>query len=419
MWGDNADLALITRLEAYGTLGDFWRNTGGITRWSARKGLHVIDKSRAAVSAEPLKTMGFVPVPALRLGVPVLHHDLLTPWPPEQDKVSLLDEDLLQHFKGPRVLFSDGFSSEDLALRAVYFEEPGSFTKSIGVISGPDADSDLLKFLSAYLRSNLGRYFLMMRAWKMLCERNAVHLGDVATFPFFTADKGPAPDKSMAALRAVADRMTALMRTHEWQQAAAYANMKADIDEHVFDYFDIAPQERALICETVNILMPSIRPRGYVGLNTPIQRIAGADDVEEYAQALSHELTNWRRRTQGKGQFDVRVVASDPSRPGGSGVVHILFNHETTAEGQSSSRSDSNAVLETFAELRRQGLAVVPAGRTLWLVPDTFIWADGTIFIVRSLVRRNWTIRQALRDAEHIVRHVQDGQSRNSELVAA
>jgi hypothetical protein len=30
-----------------------------------------------------------------------------------------------------------------------------------------------------YLRSSLARYFLMMRGWKMLCERNGVHLSDV------------------------------------------------------------------------------------------------------------------------------------------------------------------------------------------------------------------------------------------------
>jgi hypothetical protein len=419
MWGDNADLALITRLEVYGTLGDFWKKAGGKARWSARKGLHVIDKSRIPVSSAPLWNMGFVQVPALRLGVPVLHPKLLIEWPRDQEHVALLDDELMRHFDGPRVLFSDGFSSEDLALRAVYFDQPASFTKSIGVIAGPEADADLLQFVSAYLRSSLGRYFLMMRAWKMLCERNAVHLGDVATFPFFEPAFSPNPERSLQALRIVASKMSELSNVDEWQQAAAYLTMKDIIDECVFDYFDVTQEERAFVRETVNILMPSIRPRGYSGLNTPTQRTATPDDIEIYARTLATELTNWRKRTKGKGKFDVSVVSSDLSRDGPAGIVRIQFNDQKTADGSSSFRIDNDAVLETFSELRRLGLSVMPTSQALWFVPDTFIWSDGTVFVVRSLIGRSWTIRQALRDAERIVRNVHEGQIGNATLVAA
>jgi hypothetical protein len=40
-------------------------------------------------------------------------------------------------------------------------------------------------------------------------------------------------------------------------------------------------------------------------------------------------------------------------------------------------------------------------------VPDVHLWIDESLYLVRPLARRNWTRRQAHRDAEHIVRSVQ------------
>jgi|TARA_R110000824_G_C15228638_1_gene678249 hypothetical protein len=418
MWGDNADLALITRLELFGKLGDFWTRTDGKSRWSARKGLHIRDKSRIPVSSEPLRDMGFVKIESLSAGVPVLHSSLLVNWPDDQPQVALLDEKMLEHFDGPRVLFADGFSREDLALRAVYYDQPASFTKSIGVIAGSEADSGLLKFVAVYLRSSLGRYFLMMRAWKMLCERNAVHLSDVATFPFFEPEAGTDPERSTRALENVSLKVAQLTAIEEWQQNAEYLNMKEELDEHVFDYFDLSVEERALVRETVNVFMPSIRPRGYRSLNTPAQQSASKADVEIYAQTLSNELTNWRKRTNGQGRFHVHVVNSEQSRAGPVGIARIEFDDQKTTEGSSSVIVNNDAVIALLSELGAQGLSIMPSTESLWFVPDTFIWSDGAVIVARTLTRRNWTIRQALRDAEHIVRSVQERQTSKNKPVA-
>ena len=66
-----------------------------------------------------------------------------------------------------------------------------------------EADAPLLKFAAVYLRSSLARYFLMMRGWKMLCERNGIHLTDVDAFPFFAPEDAPDPDAAATALASV------------------------------------------------------------------------------------------------------------------------------------------------------------------------------------------------------------------------
>jgi hypothetical protein len=67
----------------------------------------------------------------------------------------------------------------------------------------------------------------------------------------------------------------------------------------VFDYFDTPENERVLVRETVDILMPSIRPRSFVSLDTPAQHTALPPDFERYAKALAEALTALRQHTSG------------------------------------------------------------------------------------------------------------------------
>jgi len=413
MWGDSSDLSLIARLELFGTLGDFWKRSGGKSRWTARKGVHFVDRSVEPVSAEPLQALPFVPVPALKAGVPLLHPDLLTKWPIEQETVAHINKSLFATFDGPRVLYPDGFSREEHSLRSVYYDRPATFSTSIGVIAGPKEDAALLKFVSVYLRSSLARYFLMMRAWKMLCERNAVHLKDIANFPFFEPKYSSDPEKSNTALAFISMKMAELASIPEIKQLQVYGEMRDALDDGVFDYFDVSQEERALVRETVKILMPSIRPRSYRSLNTLAQQPAHISDLKIYGNALEKTLTTWRMRTEGQGQFTVDVISSDPGKAGPMGIVRIDYNSEQTRNGCSSVQINNDVVIETLQQLRNLGLSVIPSGDALQLVPDTFVWAPDALFLVRSMTRRNWTLRQALRDAESIVREVQ-GHQRSS-----
>ena len=180
-----------------------------------------------------------MPIAALSAGSPVLHPHLLKSWPDDQSTVVGLNENVLAVFEGPRVLFPDGFSRQDHSVRAVYYDGPASFTHSIGVIAGAREDAPLLQFAAVYLRSSLARYFLMMRGWKMLCERNGVHLSDVETFPFFAPEDAPDADAAAAALASVTSHMTELTALDEAEQGPRYRNIRDALDDAVFDYFGL------------------------------------------------------------------------------------------------------------------------------------------------------------------------------------
>ncbi|MBS0470936.1 MAG: N-6 DNA methylase [Proteobacteria bacterium] len=406
MWGNPADIALIGRLAGHGTLDDLC-GTGSSARLVARKGIHTADASRDAVDAGPLRRMRFVPVEALGARSPVLHPDLLTAWPRDHATVVGLDDRIRAVFKGPRVLFTDGFSREDLSIRAVYYDGPASFTHSIAVIAGDEEDAPLLKLLAAFLRSSLAQYFLMMTAWKMLCERNAVHLVDVQHFPFFEPSAAPNPRKAREAMRRICASMNRLAALDELDQRQAYEQARDEIDSDVFDYFDLSADEKAFVLETVSVMLPSIRPRSYSSLNTVAQRTATKADIGRYARALGQSLTEWRKRTGGRGRFDVDVNASTPARAGGIGVAKIAFDNTETTDAAVATTIDDQLAHAALNAVRQMGLFVVPSGESLHLIPDAYVWSNEAIYLARPLIRRNWTLRQAGQDAEHIVRDVQ------------
>lgn len=415
MWGDANDLAILSRLSLRGTFANFWRGSREFRRWTYRKGIHLEDRTRRAVDPGSLRDMPHVPIAALSAGVPVLHPGLLRSWPEDKNTVVGLNDAVLAVFDGPRVIFPDGFSREQQNIRAVYYDAPASFTHSIGVISGPKPDAPLLKFAAVYLRSTLARYFLMMRGWKMLCERNGIHLTDVDTFPFFLPEDAPNPEAAASALATITSHVDQMISQEELHQLAQYQSLRDKLDAAVFAYFGLTDEEQALVTETVEVLMPSIRPRGFKSLDTPAQRTANEDDFRNYGAALTSALTAWRDRMGGRGGFHVEIVANNPTRAGRSGIVKVSYAEKWQAVPGVEATVNDELVIETLAALRESGLRTIPTGDYLTLVPDAHLWINGSLYIVRPLIQRSWTVRQALRDAEHIVRTVQS--RANSEML--
>ena len=409
IWGDAYDLSVWTRLTARGTFAEFAKFARAPGIRVLRKGVDLRNRNRIEVSAKPLRDLPHLPAHALDTKSPVLHKDLLEPWPRSQETVVGLNEALMRVFDGPRVLFPDGFSQLEPNLRTYYYSGKATFTHSIGVLASSDErDAPLLKFAAVYLRSSLARYFLMLRAWKMLCSRGGVHLKDVKSFPFFEPEAAPNLAAAKEALAAVCRHVDDLAELPSSRQPGRYQEMRHELDGLVYTYFGLTSEERAVAEETVEVLMPSIRPSSLGGLCTPAQRTVNSEDYRAYANTLGESLTRWRTRMGGEGSFRISVKGSEPSRDGPSGIVRIDYMRDKTAPAEADVMVSDAMVLEALATLRGAGLRRIWSGPSLSLVPDTHIWVDGSLYLVRPATKRNWTIRQAIRDAEHIVRLVQE-----------
>ena len=417
MWGDKVDAALLARLGLRGSLADFYRGPGA--RWRNRKGVHLEDRSREAVSARRLREMPHVAIERLRDGLPVLHGRDLTAFPAAQKTVVGLSDGLLEVFDGPRIVFPDGFSRQEAEVRTNYLEGPASFTSSVGVIAGRKEDAPLLRFLTLYLRSSLAKYFLVMRVWKVLSERNALHLKDLDDLPFYAPEQAADPARGHAVLARVSELMQELRSLGREDRAARFNALRPAIDALVFDYFGLTAQERQLVQETVEVLLPSVRPRAFGSLDTPAQRRARPEHLDRYATALARELDAWRDALGGRGRFEVSVRAMDARGSGPVGAVRIALAPDAQGPAQASVKIEDAAVEATLRTLREQAVLPQTAADLLQLSPDTLIWTPDALYLVRPLVRRAWMVRTATQDAERIVRDVQAAPRRPAPLVAA
>lgn len=398
MWGDQSDLALWSRLTLRGTLGD--RLAGRNKRWTYRKGIHFKDRSRGSESAKPLHDMPYVSTEALKFRLPVLHDELVTRFPEDVDTVAHIG-DATAVFDGPRVLFPDGMDNSR-EIRAAYYEQPASFKSSIGVIAGPKSDSDELKFLALYLRSELATYFLLTHSYQVLCERNRVALDEIRQFPYVGPDEHANPDKARTIVAEAIELVDNFKRRGVDQQVLAYENQRARLNELVFDYFTLTSEERQLVSESVRHLLTAARPRSHKRLFTGLQRRASKEQMNSYVARLQAELAAWRTKLGGEGRIDVSVVYQPMRSSGPIGVVRVSV--EATAEQSPASlRQSGDAVAETLARLDELKLMPTPGVFGTQLFPDTLIWHENHVYLVRPLIVRSWLERAAVRDARNIV----------------
>ena len=401
MWGNEADLALWGRLRIHGVFGDMVRKPS--PRWISRKGVHLEDNSvDDPVSAEPLWDIPTVPIEALKRGLPVVRLDDLQDFDRSITTVPRLSRELLSVFDGPRVLFPDGFDNER-EIRAAYIDAPASFASGIGTIAGPKADADLLRFAAVYLRSDLVKYFLVMRAYQVLCDRNRVTLTDIEEFPFAPPDDHPDPQAARAILAQVAKLTAPLARPRLLRPENEYAAVSGVLNDLVFDYFGLNQAERALVREAVDELLPSARPRGYATLHTRIQGRTDLTQMHEYAATLQAELTDWKYKLRGKGTISMRVVAMADSHIGPFGAVCIGISEGTVPATAPEVVASDAAIGETMRTLYRHDLLPVSLGNQVYFAPDTLIWLDDTLYLIKPMIRRYWLRRTAIHDARQIV----------------
>jgi hypothetical protein len=402
MWGNEFDLALCTRLQGLGQVKDMF--TRGKTPWRSRKGVHLADKhARQKSDTTRLKTIEHVRVDALKGSLPVLSSERLSVFPEEIESVVNLTDDLWNAFHGPRILFTDGFDSSR-EIRASYVEQPASFTSSVGVIAGPPADRDLLRFMAVFLRSSLASYFLLMRAFQVTCDRNRVTLTDIEKFPFVEPSAHPQPVNAQRIVAQVSELLGSLETVEVLKSEGEYEPVRQKIDRLIHEYFGLSPEESALVREANEILVPSVRPRGYKSINTAMHSPVDSDSLDAYVSVLGTELEAWRLHLGGRGEFAVQTWTAT------SAVGHVVVA-AVTLTLETNTRFDKAKLERWTSEVMRglssQGLFPAERSESVVFLPDVAIHTPGAFLFVRPPLRRMWLRRSALRDARSIVERIQ------------
>lgn len=401
MWGDDFDLALWAELRLRGTFNDLV--SGPHKRWVKRKGFHRTDNavpSENWVSSRPLWEMTFIrPGDLYHVPVPDLEGQRAFPRN-EIQSVPKLSDDVLAAFHGPRILFPDG-PSPDLEIRAAFTDVSASFMSSVGVIAGPAQDADYLRFATVFLRSDLVRYFMVTQLYQVLSDRDRVSLSDVGNFPFYLPDRHPDPATARKIVKELAgfvreiEKTDILMREHRWLALRAVAEVK------LLQYFDLNESAQALVRETVDVVLPAVRPYGMSDVFERAGKRASDETIKSYVGTLLSELDSWRDARKGKGKFSIEALLTGRERSGPFGVVRV--NVGATKKTKIDITRNEVAVKAVLEELQRRRMLPMSLSDNLYFVADTIIVSGDAVFLIKPQNERFWLRRQALRDAERIV----------------
>lgn len=293
-------------------------------------------------------------------------------------------------FSAPHVLVSKGFTSTAFA------DFSCSFQDAVRGISGPAGDTDLLAFLAAYLRTPLAKYFLFHTSSNWGVSRQQAYVEEMLRLPFPTPDVLPNPDRAWHIVRRVAkivaeaaasaDTNNLFLRRKEIVQTASSA-----IEPLVDEYFDLLPVEKALVNDTVEIVVPSVRPtRNRVSVptitpSTQAQRAAYVKQLcgtlNQWAKSSGHQVRGWVRASVDVG---LGLAVLEKSRMGST----ALPLHPEDID-----------LLQALDEVRR---SVSRRLNTLEIVKGVKVFEGDRLYIVKPLGQRHWTPTAALNDADEI-----------------
>ena len=329
----------------------------------------------------------------------------------------------LKLFKNPMVLVSQGFGKVAFCNFNVLFQH------SLQSISGPKDDTNLLMFLTVYLRSKLSRYFLFHTSANWGSERDKVHLNELLRVPFplpgnefvsskadFIVDRVAKKFKKLRNdlknrlddLVMQADRNAFFDETNKhalnrWrrEKKVIVEGLQAEFEPLIYQYFGLTDQEIALVEDTTEIFITSATPTTWRSSKSitldPLEKSKTIPYAEKglgaFADTLATTLNTW---AEAEGA-NLRVCAEGgKDSDTGLAMVTVHLSQKAAPYIEKSIARDLSKALEAYNEsiVIRRGL--------LKYERDIFLFQGEKIYIVRPNILLNWTRTAALNDAARI-----------------
>ena len=291
-------------------------------------------------------------------------------------------------FKAPHVLMAKGMTS------VAYADFDVSFQDAVRGISGPREDKTLLIFLAPYLRSSVARYFLFQTSSNWGVSRQEVHVEELLRLPFPLPGATAHPGRAGSIITKVAGIVTAAMKRASESvmgREQDIAEATAAVEPLIFEYFDIVPDERSLIDDTVAVVIPSLRPtrnRPFV----PTVEPAGDERRAAYTETLCRTLNAW-------GHQSPYTVRGHSLASSSMGLGLVVLNKAPTSAAPPTPGANHQAVITVLGRLR-----TITASRfnAFDLYRGVKVFDHDHLYVLKPLGQRFWTDSAALNDADEI-----------------
>ena len=324
--------------------------------------------------------------------VPARTSDGLKPW---QDGV-VHRKGFESGFRGPRVLVPRGVATGSglggTRLRAAFVEDPLTFQDIIQAITVPPGDERRGMLLAALLNSRLMLWFAFHGTSSFGAERPEVQQAELLRLPFPGPDDMPEPERS----RAAADALAVLVEKQLRPPAPAFERrpgeheLLEEIDGLAYEFFCLSEEERILVEDTVEHVIPAVQPRrrGFPAIWRP----STPGDRREYARTLAAALADW---LEGDCSIGTGLVARNDDLA----ILRLSLRDRPSAFDYA--EDDDQHVAAALFQLAEH--VDQPLSDNFQTLPDFRVFVDRDLFLVKPAGKRFWLRSAALADANAIV----------------
>lgn len=391
-WATARDRRLLDRLSLHPRIRDHVRQTrekNSDKPWLIAEGWQPLgqsDRVDRAVNLQ-LPSKRFIDATSRKLDLLLLPDDCI-----DLSKKEVLVRDRSNKntavFRAPHVIVSQGFT------RVAYADFDVSFRHALRGITGPEEDRELLMFLAAYLRSSVSRYFLFHTSSNWGVSRQKVHVEELLRLPLPLPNEMPDPAVSQGIVNKIANiisNVTSQASNFFGDREGIIGEASDAIDALLYEYFDVQPNERTLIEDTLRVLAPSMRPsRNRPSI--PTIEPSNESEREAYISRLCSTLNTWSLGSN----YEVRGEAFDSTKLG-IGIVVLQ-----KALKQSPAYEFSEDFGDLLVSLKRISKAVSRKVGVFELMRGATVFDEDRCYIVKPLARRYWTETAALNNADEI-----------------
>jgi hypothetical protein len=297
-------------------------------------------------------------------------------------------------FRGPMVIFSEGFT------KFAFYSRLARFEHSLRSISGAPKDADLLRFLTAVLGSRVIQFHAFHSGSSNGIGRDKFHLYESLNLPFPLPGDDLAADDATEIVSQAADIIKSVERnrakTSLGERLELVADAKKRLEPLVETYFSISETERILIDDTLNLWKPSIHKRN-LDLAIPALKFPDEKDRKQYADTLANELNRFSRKEQIR--ISVEGMASEELN---LVFATVIFDDQKRPYHETGSDTELLKALD-----RVNKAAQKENGPISYLRGFTYYQPPNRIHILKPGTMRNWCRSAALNDADAIFEHHQ------------
>jgi Eco57I restriction-modification methylase len=301
-------------------------------------------------------------------------------------------------FFGPKVIATEGSQN----MKVAFCGFPLVFKKSIYLIAGTKKDANLLRFLSAVIDSDVGKYYLFHTSADWGTERDRVRFYELLSLPFFLPSDAPDPKKAQAIINKVAKVIRGFEKKIEttigWfgHKDRAIPIRDNILEPLIREYYNIDKYEEMLIKETLQLAVKSFHPKQNSSKIPTTFRQPKDSECIIYAQTLCEMLNNFGRGSQFKVKGD--IIKGQPYS-----IVHVAMTDKTCRTITVTKADEKLAKIFNRMKILLQN----KQGRFVFC-QNLKVFDGDSLYILKPMQMRFWSRTAALNDADEIASAILD-----------